>query len=74
MSQRMRSSEFLRYAAFCVDSGRAIKTRPEHRPPRWFEYASLTHPDAAQFNDPAVTELRPLRLMLAAAVAESEGD
>lgn len=74
MTSAMRSSEFLRYAAFCVDSGRPLKTLPEHRPARWYEYAALTHPDAAQFSDPAVNRLRSLRLCLAAAVAESEGD
>lgn len=72
----MKPSEFLLACAEHYDAGEEIP--PELRrgaPERWHEFFSLTLPEpfAPEYLSGELCRLRPLRFMLAAAIARGEG-
>ena len=72
----MKPSEFLLVCAWYHDKGREIPPGIRSRAPEgWHDFLKLTLPEpfAPAFSDGTLESLRPLRFMLAAAIAESEG-
>lgn len=73
----MKASDFLLICAEYADQALPV---PSHylgsEPPGWHYYVTLTQPEtiADAFADGSLEAHRPLRLMLAAAIAESEGN
>jgi hypothetical protein len=72
----LKPSEFMLLCAECHDAG--IEIPPELRsraPDGWHDYLSLTLPEpfAPAFADGTLESMRPMRFMLAAAIAQSEG-
>lgn len=72
----MKKSDFLLRCAEYHDAGQEIP--PELRseaPDGWHDYLRLTLPEpfAPAFADGSFDRLRPMRFMLAAAIAQSEG-
>lgn len=73
----MKASDFLILAARYADQGRPIPSQYlGNEPPGWHHYVTLTQPEtiADAFRDGSLEETRTLRLMLAAAIAKSEGN
>ena len=71
----MKSSEFLVEAAQAIDSGFSMAAVPCNHS-RWFGPLTLTLPECACYDHHAedIVQTRVLRLCLASAIAESEGD
>lgn len=73
----MKPSQFLLRCAEFHDAGKLVP--PELRrlaPLGWHGYLALTLPDpfADAFSDGTLDSTRPMRFMLAAAIAKSEGE
>ena len=72
----MKASEFLLMCAECYDSGEFVPPELRSRAPEgWGHYLTLTLPEpfAPAFADGTLEATRPMRFMLAAAIARSEG-
>ena len=72
----MTPSEFLLLCAQCHDARREIPPELRSRAPDgWHDFLALTLPEpfAPAFADGTLEALRPMRFMLAAAIAQSEG-
>ena len=72
----LKPSEFMLLCAECHDSG--IEIPPELRsraPDGWHDFLALTLPEpfTPDYVSGELGRLRPLRFMLAAAIAQSEG-
>lgn len=72
----MKTSLFLRIAAECIEQGLLITIPQKERPKDWPLYVALTLPPypLSKWPVPAIERTRVLRFLLAAAVAEGEGD
>lgn len=72
----MRSSQFLRLAAEAIDGGYTAAAIPQPVGMRWEPWLVLTLPVCECFDYHAedIAETRVLRFLLAAEIAESEGD
>lgn len=72
-----KASEFLLLCAQYADKGLPLQSPYiGNEPPGWHYYVTLTQPEtiADAFRDGTLEETRTLRLMLAAAIAKSEGN
>lgn len=72
-----KASEFLLVCAEYADQGLPVPSRYlGNEPPGWHYYVTLTQPEtiADAYADGSLEATRPLRLMLASAIAKSEGN
>lgn len=73
ITRLMTCSQFLRYCACCLHAGQRIDVPQAARPKAWISYVVLVLPDDGATVD-EIESTRVLRLLLAAAIAEGEGE
>lgn len=66
----VKSSAYLRHAAECLHYGKPVTG---DQPDRWAEWLAFTLPETP-YESSVASECRVLRFLLAADIAESEGD
>lgn len=72
----MKCSHFLRIAAECIEQGLVISIPKQERPKDWPLYVALTLPTypLSQWPVRDIERTRVLRFLLAAAIAEGDGE